>query len=80
MALKASLFSHPRLRLLRAEGRLGTWSLAPAQSHALAFTVGHAAVSGHHPAHGECRRPPESEEILRGLWAGELKAASLGRW
>lgn len=70
--------SHPSSQpgLCGAETQVG---VEPSPHHLPAplFAVGHAPVLGHHSAHCECRRPPESEEVLRGLWTGELKASSL---
>lgn len=40
--------------------------------------VGHAALTGHHPPNGECRGPPEGEEVHRGLWAGRLNTSARG--
>lgn len=45
------------------EATLRTWSVG-FQLHACVSAVRHAPVFSHHPAHSECRRPPESKEIL----------------
>lgn len=43
----------------------------------LPFTVGHAALSVHHPPHSQHGRPDEGQEVHRRLWHGGLRGSSV---